>query len=315
MTASRCKVVLSGSPKKPESARLLAEWEPLLRGRADVIACDPTGAGDEATLRAAGLVVSFGGDGTLLGLARRMAGLGISVPVIGVNFGKLGYMAEFSAEELREDLDAALAGRLPVRKRSMLHVMVCVEPPPATAPAPSPPATPASATPASAGKSAPPLPVPAPRFESTALNEVVVASGSQHRMISLSIGVDGRPMTTLSGDGLIVSTPSGSTAYNLAAGGPIIQPGVAALALTPICPHTLTHRPIVIPDTVKLDVSPGTPEFEGHLIIDGQIVVPLQRPDRIHIARSGYDFLLVENPRRTTYETLRAKLHWGVGPV
>jgi NAD+ kinase len=154
------------------------------------------------------------------------------------------------------------------------------------------------------------------KLSGSALNEVVVSAGASFKMISLSVRVDGRPVTTVSGDGIIVATPSGSTAYNLAAGGPVVLPGVPALVLTPICPHTLTQRPVVIPDDGRIEIRPErVPPDGARVLIDGQVSCALTLADRVLIRRAAYDFLLVENPARTAYDTLRNKLHWGVGPV
>lgn len=280
------RIALLGSPKKPEAAAAIAELRPWFEARAQVIGSEPGGHYAEACPHdGADLIVSFGGDGTLLGLARQLAGR--RVPVMGVNFGKLGYMAEFSVEEMKAAFDDALAGRLPVVPRAMLEVAV---------------ESPGTGT-------------DAPAFRSPALNDVWVNAGSQGKMVSLSICINGRLVTEVSGDGLIVSTPSGSTAYNLAAGGPIVLPGVAALVVTPICPHTLTHRPIVIPDDSRIEIRSDRPGELCQVNIDGQVTWPLQHVDTVRIGRAGYDFLLIDNPARNRFETLRDKLHWGVGPI
>jgi NAD+ kinase len=274
------RVALIGSAKRPDSAATIARLEPFFRKRAEIAYCDPTGSGGLPAGASLDLLISFGGDGSLLRLARELGGR--PVPVMGVNFGTLGYMAEFSVEELTEHFDAALAGRLPVRRLRMLAVHLR-----------GPAGT---------------------NFEARALNEVNVSAGPPFRMISLGLRIDGREVTTVSGDGLIISTPTGSTAYNLAAGGPIVLPDVAAVVITSICPHTLTHRPIVIPDGSRIEMVPMRLNEGTRLIADGQVHAPVEMQDVIHVGRADGDFQLIANPGGNAFHTLRTKLHWGVTP-
>ena len=271
------KILILVNNAKAGAAEAAARLQPRLAGSASVEVADLDRA--PAGLRA-DLVVVLGGDGSILKVARMLEGR--EVPVLGINLGKLGYLAEFTADEFCDKFDQVAAGRLPVSRRIMLAV---------------------SCEPA-AGK-----PV-----QYRALNDVLVSGAEPHRMVGVAASIDGEAVTTYAGDGVLVSTPTGSTAYCLAAGGPILMPGLDALVLVPICPHSLTHRPIVVRPECEIVLESNGLQKEALCVIDGQEQVRLgPRRPRPHPPRTGA-FLLVHNPDRPAFQTLREKLVWGQMP-
>jgi NAD+ kinase len=226
------------------------------------------------------LIVVLGGDGTLLGMADRIARAGTDVPILGVNFGSLGFLTEVTLGEVQTALSAALEGRAPIDDRLMLRGRV--------------------------------LRGGAAVVDRLALNDIVVTRGALSRIIHLAVSVGDEFVTRVKADGLIVASPTGSTAYNLASGGPIVHPDVDALVLTPIAPHTLTNRPVVIPAGAEVRVQPI---MNGHddvvTTFDGQFAVPLQREDQVSVARANRPLRLVRGTSRTYFEVLREKLKWG----
>ena len=227
-----------------------------------------------------GLVLVLGGDGTLLSMADCIARAGLNVPILGVNFGSLGFLTEVTLPELYPSLEAALAGRAPIEERLTLRATIARS-------------------------------TDAPSTE-VAVNDVVINKGARSRLIDLSISVGDGLVTTVRADGLIVATPTGSTAYNLAAGGPIVQPSVDALVLTPIAPHTLTNRPLVIPSSSTVRVKPMMEERdEVFVTFDGQVGCELHAGDEINICRASQPMRLVRPATRSYFEVLREKLNWG----
>jgi NAD+ kinase len=205
---------------------------------------------------------------------------GLAVPILGVNFGSLGFLTEVTLPELYPALEAALAGRAHVEERLTLRSTI-VRPSGATS-------------------------------TEIAVNDVVVNKGARSRLIDLSIWLGDGLVTTVRADGLIVATPTGSTAYNLAAGGPIVQPNVDALVLTPIAPHTLTNRPIVIPSSSTVRVKPVMDERdEVFVTFDGQAGCELHAGDEIRVCKASEPMRLVRPATRSYYEVLREKLNWG----
>jgi NAD+ kinase len=237
--------------------------------------------GDKAQLaREADLVAVLGGDGTLLSMADAIGAAGSNVPILGVNFGSLGFLTEVTLPELYPALDAAVGARAPIEERMMLR----------------------STTTRVAGD------VP----DHIALNDVVITKAARSRMNDLSVFVGDEFVTRVKADGLIVATPTGSTAYNLAAGGPIVQPSLDALILTPIAPHTLTNRPIVIPAGATVRVQPHIDERdELYVTFDGQAGFELAAGDEIRICRAERPMRLVRPSTRSYFEVLRQKLKWG----
>ncbi|MCB9378680.1 MAG: NAD(+)/NADH kinase [Holophagales bacterium] len=226
---------------------------------------------------AADLVVVLGGDGTLLSVARLYAG---GPPILGVNLGRLGFLTEVPRDELYPALVEVLAGRFQLDSRSMFDVLLE----------------------RTSGE----------RVGYRALNDAVIAKASLARIIELVVEVDRRLVSRYRADGLVVSTPTGSTAYNLSAGGPILHPHLPVAVLSPICPHTLTLRPLVVPDSSVVEVILETPGEKVHLTIDGQEGCEMHRGDRLRITRSAESVRLARTLQpRSIFEGLRSKLHWG----
>ena len=233
---------------------------------------------DRAALPAqSDMLVVLGGDGTLLAMAKAIAESGHDVPILAVNFGSLGFLTEITRPELHQALDTVLAGRASYDLRMML-----------------------SATAVGSGAS------------HMALNDVVFSRTALSRMIELSVSVGDQFVTAVKADGLIVATPTGSTAYNLAAGGPIVHPAMDALVLTPIAPHTLSNRPIVIPAEreVRVTSTSSNAGDEVYVTMDGQTGLPLPEGDELTIVRAQRPLRLVRSTTRSYFEVLRQKLKW-----
>ena len=224
------------------------------------------------------LLIVLGGDGTLLSAARAIGER--AVPLLAVNLGTLGFLTETSSDELYDVLEQAFAGRLVVAERMRLDVEVergghVVE-------------------------------------RQLALNDAVIGKSALSRMIDLEMRTDGGFVTTYHSDGLIVATPTGSTAYSLSAGGPILLPEGESIVLTPICPHTLTQRPLVLPDRYRIEILVlDTRGGDVHLTVDGQVGVPLDQGDRVRVARSAHPARLLVSPHRSPFAVMREKLRWG----
>ncbi len=226
-----------------------------------------------------GLLVVLGGDGTLLSVADCVGAADVDVPILGVNFGSLGFLTEATLPELYPSLEAALGGAARVETRMMLR-----------------------STTLRAGKALP---------HHIALNDVVITKAARARMTDLSVFVGDEFVTRVKADGLIVATPTGSTAYNLAAGGPIVQPVVDAIVLTPIAPHMLTNRPIVIPASSMVRVQPTMAERdELYITFDGQAGYQLEAGDEVHIRCADRRVRLLRPSSRSYFEVLRQKLKW-----
>jgi NAD+ kinase len=223
------------------------------------------------------LAVVAGGDGTLLSVARAAAPLGI--PILGVNLGSLGFLTELQPEESFDGLQAVLDGNLTIDERQMLRVRPFRE-----------------------GRQQP---------EYALLNDAVIAKSALARMISIELRVDGQRVTTYTSDGLIVSTPTGSTAYNLSAGGPILDPHMKAFVVSPICPHSMTYRPLVVPGSVTLEIVLRSDGEAVYTTLDGQIGFPMEVDDALHIDSHPNPVRLIRIADRTFFEVLRRKLSWG----
>ena len=226
------------------------------------------------------MVLVLGGDGTLLGMADRIGEAKSGIPILGVNFGSLGFLTEVTLSEIYPALEAALSGHTHVEERLMLR-----------------------STTLRAG---------AAFAQHIVLNDVVITKGARSRMIDLSVWVGEEFVTRVKADGLIIATPTGSTAYNLAAGGPIVQPSVEALIVTPIAPHTLTNRPIVIPARSPVRVQPlMDDDDEVFVTFDGQAGLQLQSEDEIGVGRAEQPLRLIRPSTRSYFQILRQKLKWG----
>jgi NAD+ kinase len=234
---------------------------------------------DEAEAgRSADLVVVLGGDGTLIHAAALLEGR--PVPILGVNMGSLGFMTEVPQAELYTALEQVLAGKAQVSERMKLRVHL------------------------HKGGS------PERALDSEVLNDVVISKSALSRMAELHTRCSGEHITTYKADGVIIATPTGSTAYSLAANGPIMYPTMRGVIIAPICPHTLTQRPLVVPDDESIELV-LTNDTEVWLTLDGQKGQPLQKGDRVQVKQSYNRVLLVKNPNLDFFGILRAKLRWG----
>ena len=273
-------------PDKPEAisvARELIGW----LGRKNVgVALDPSVASSlnpalacprEKIGLEVDLLVVLGGDGTLLSAARYLDGE--KVPILGVNLGGLGFLTEITLEELYPVLERTLDGKVETERRMRLHVAVIRQ-----------------------GEKV---------GEYTILNDAVISKTVLARIIHLRNSVNGAYVTTYRGDGVIICTPTGSTAYSLAAGGPIVYPSLDSVLITPICPHTLTNRPLLVPDRATVEFILETEESDVRLTLDGQVGCNLLPYDRICITKARNHVLFIKSPYRDYFEILRTKLKWG----
>jgi NAD+ kinase len=223
------------------------------------------------------LILVLGGDGTMIATARMIGDQ--EVPVLGVNYGGLGYLAEFRIEELYTALESILAGNYRLDRRVMLAVEL------------------------RSGD--------APAQFNRVLNDVVINKSALARIIEIEAYLNRQYVNSFRADGLIVSTPTGSTAYNLSAGGPVIFPSMNAVVITPICPFTLSNRPIVVPDDAEIELLLKTDNEEVALTLDGQVGHPLKVEDRVAIRKSRTTFNLIQPMNRNYFDVLRDKLRWG----
>lgn len=234
---------------------------------------------DEAEIaRSADLVVVLGGDGTLIHAASVLGGK--PVPILGVNMGSLGFMTEVPQSAMYQAIESVLAGRATLSERMKLRVHLH-----------------------RAGSHERLL-------DAEVLNDVVLAKGALSRMVELDMRCTGNYVTTYRSDGIIIATPTGSTAYALAANGPIVYPTMRGVIVAPICPHTLTQRPLVVPDNENIEILLIN-ETKAYLTLDGQTGLKLERGDRVQVKESPNRVLLVRNPQLDFFGILRAKLRWG----
>jgi len=274
---------------KPDQAqqgafvRELADWLDARGIEAVLDAESAKATGGSGTLRSelgarVDLVVVLGGDGTLLAVVRALGER--LVPILGVNLGTLGFLAEIAQDELYDTLEAVLADGLRRELRARIEVRVLRD-----------------------GRE---------RQRYLALNDAVVARTALSRIVDLDVAADGRLVTTYHADGLIVCTPTGSTAYSLSAGGPLLVPGVEALVLTPISPHTLTHRPLVVPDACELTVRVrDTRGGPVQLTVDGQVGCEIAEADRVELRRAAHPACFLVPADRNPFHVMREKLRWG----
>jgi len=225
----------------------------------------------------ASLIIVLGGDGTLLSVARQLRGR--EVPILGVNLGGLGFLSETSLEELPEMLASVVQGRYALSRRTMLRVAV-----------------------KRAGELV---------FDLSVLNDAVITKDALARIIDIETFVDDEYLTTYRADGLILSTATGSTGYSLAAGGPILHPSLTHIVVTPICPHTLTNRPILLPEQAALRAILFSKDERVILTLDGQIGFPLEAGDEVTVRKSPFAVNLIRSKSRGYFEVLRTKLKWG----
>ena len=278
------KLVIFGDPRKVGVGEAIEEFAGFAKDKAEILAsCSVTDCSAEI-LKECDFAIVFGGDGSIISTARGVSEAG--VPVIGVNVGKLGYLAEFSVDELKDFFPRLAKGTAPIAKQMMLSCRVFSN---------------------SGGNQT-------EKFCSSAINDVVITAGPPFRMVELKISVDGQPLAGCLSDGLIISTPTGSTAYNLSSGGPIVSPKMEAMVITPICPHSLSFRPIVINADSIIEIV-GIRVNEGTTVsIDGQVSLRLSIDDVVRVEKQSCDFLIVNNPLRSQWDTLATKLSWAEKP-
>lgn len=279
-------VGLFSKPNAVKAAELVPELVRWLEARQLRLRLDPVtaeyagrapGLPPEQVAEGCDLIIVLGGDGTLLTTARAVGGR--DVPVFAVNLGGLGFLTTIPADQIFSDLEAALRGELRIGRRRMLHCEL-----------------------ERGGRTV-------SSYE--ALNDVVVNKSQIARMADLEAHVDAHYVCDFKADGLIVATPTGSTAYSLSAGGPIVFPSVGCLCLTPICPHTLTNRPVILPDTSTIRIRVRSGDGETFLTVDGQTGEPLRQNDVVICRSSQHVVRLVRPPNQKFFDVLRAKLKWG----
>lgn len=274
------RVFFISNPGKSDAEAIMADVQSFASKRCTIAGSAASLDGRQAAKARADRIVVLGGDGTLIGVARSLGS--DQIPLIGVNLGKLGFLAEFSLDEFQRCFDRAVSDDSIISRRSILQVTI------------------------HRGEEE--------VSRNLAVNDCVIQAGPPFRIIRLGISINSEHLTEVAGDGLIVCTPSGSTAHNLSAGGPIMQPGVDAIALTPLCPHSLTHRPLVIEREAVIDIVASDVHEGTTAIIDGQVSCLLKPGDRVSIQRFDSDFLLVLNPLHAKWHKLVTKLHWGQAP-
>lgn len=273
-------VAVIGSPSKPAAAELMDRVVRWLGEHAVVVFSDITFDSQRALASRPDLLIVLGGDGTLIGAVHGLRDR--QIPIVGVNIGKLGYLADFSLEDLEREGDFLFSDNVPITRRALMDVQLEHR--------------------------------NGAAHQSPAVNDCVVLAGAPFHMVEIIVEVDGARVAQVRGDGLIVATASGSTAHNLAAGGPIVEPTGEAFILTPICPHALTYRPLVLDARRRIVLTPRHSNEGTAVAIDGRICHAFHPGDRITITRYPADFLLVRNPRRSEWHALRRKLRWGEGP-
>jgi NAD+ kinase len=276
----RLKLAIFGDSRKSHVAEAISEFADFIKRKATtIVSCGI----DECTfesLQGADFAVVFGGDGSIIAAARHLSRSG--VPVVGVNVGKLGYLAEFSVRQLKEFLPLLRRGDVRIEKRMMLLCRVIRR--------------------------------SKEQFRSTAVNDIFITAGPPFRMIEMKMSVDGQHLGECVSDGLIVSTPTGSTAYNLSAGGPILSQKMQGIVITPICPHSLSFRPIVIRADSTVEIRAVRFNEGTTVSADGQVSLELEISDVVQIQRAQGDFLVVNNPLRSEWDTLATKLNWAEKP-
>jgi NAD+ kinase len=270
-------MVKPGHDEALQTAHELGEW--LAARDIDVVG-DPREATDhqaDAFVNTCELIVVLGGDGTMISTARLIGDA--EVMVLGINYGSLGYLTDFRIEEMFPSLEAILGGNYEIDPRVMLKVELVRD-----------------------GQI---------EANGRVLNDVVINKAALARIIEIEVTLNSLFVNLFRADGLIAATPTGSTAYNLSAGGPIIYPSMNAMVLTPICPFTLTNRPLVIPDTAAVELKLEDENEGVVLTLDGQIGYPMKAQDRVVISKSQTTFNLVQPPNRNYFDVLRNKLKWG----
>jgi NAD+ kinase len=279
-------VGIIAKPQRDALARVLPPLLDWLKARHLDALCDKqtaecvgglSGLAREEIAARADLLLVLGGDGTLLAAVRALGDR--NVPLLPVNLGQLGFLTSVKLDELYPILEQVLGGQHRISERTLLEVEVLRD--------------------------------GAAIARHRALNDAVLTKTTLARIMDFDLHIDGAFVCSYRADGLILSTPTGSTAYSLSAGGPVVYPILDAFVITPICPHTLTNRPLVVPDSVKLEVRPAEQEHAVVLTMDGQVRVDLRDGDRALLRKAQQKVRLVRPPRKTYFEILHSKLKWG----
>jgi NAD+ kinase len=271
------RVFLIGNARKANVSEEFKRLAALLQSKGLLVGSDLDGEPDAINKAEPDYVIALGGDGTILAVGKAMQHR--QVPIIGVNLGKLGYLAHFSVDELEKHLDRILGDSSLVSNRMMIDVQIAK----------------------SDGGA----------IHGIALNDCVLRVGEPFRTVGLSVHIDDHPVTTIVSDGLIISTPTGSTAHNMACGGPIVFPDVDAIILTPLCPHSLTHRPVVVGPASRVEIGVRQSSSGTAVVLDGQSVHPIPGGSSITVKKSERTLRLVQNPLRKSWDLLVQKLKWG----
>lgn len=274
------RIAIIGSPEKPAARELLERVRRWVERHGEVAFAEITFDSSRALVTNPDAFIVLGGDGTLIsavhGLGQRQA------PILGVNLGKLGYLADFTVDQLEREGEFLFHAELPLTRRALMAIRVESQ--------------------------------SGDLHTTMAVNECFVSAGAPFHMIELVVEEDGDEVTFVRGDGVIVATASGSTAHNLSAGGPILDPTSGVFVLTPVCPHTLAFRPVVLPAERTVTIRAQRTNIGTTAVIDGRICHPFLAGDRISITRYPADFLLIRNPIHSPWHALRRKLMWGEGP-
>jgi NAD+ kinase len=265
------RVVIVTKPHQPDVAKVAAELLEWFAGKGIEASLDAASAAK------ADLCVVVGGDGTLLAAARLMGQH--QLPILAINYGGLGFLTEVTRDEMYPALEAVLSGKSATNNRMMMNVRVHRD-----------------------GKLVEAY---------QALNDAVIHKGTLARIIELEASVDGQYVSKFRSDGLILSTPTGSTAYNVSAGGPIVYPTMGAIIMTPICPHTLTNLPLILPPESRVEVVLRSAQDEVHVTVDGQVGLKLESGDRVTVEKSERLVNLIAPAGRDFFDVLRGKLKWG----
>jgi len=274
------RILILANTKKPRVHSAMETLTPWLREHGELVGVVSVTEKMGEPVPDADLAIVLGGDGSLLSAARAVASKGIAL--LGVNMGKMGFLAEFTTDDLRTHICDALEGRIVPVDRMMLNV--CVRS------------------------------CPKHKFQSPVANDVAVISGPPFRMIDLRVFQDDLSIAQYVGDGVVIATPTGSTGYNMSVGGPILEPSLDAMAISPIAPHSLSLRPIVIAGDHHIRISAASVNVGSAVIVDGQVSTGLCDGDLVEVSRSPYCMRIVPNPARTFLDTLSNKLQWGQSP-
>ncbi len=274
------KIIILGDISKKKIRETITELEPLFRKKSHLSVIDITNE-DEVKNASADIAFVFGGDGTILSASRKLNDK--QIPLIGVHLGKFGFLAELTLQDINDSLTRICSGEYVVSQRMLLTCKVI--------------------------RSKQVI------HETVGLNDAVISRTSLSRLISIKLYVNEKIVTSYSCDGLIVSTPAGTTAHSLSAGGPIVTPDMEAFAITPICPHTLSNRPLVVSGSSKIEMEQISESKGVGLTVDGQVYFDVDAGDRVVIEKAEKKLQLIDTQTRTFYDVLREKLNWRGQPA